>query len=185
MAESNFWLNREFEPKRQFRFLIELSIGGQNLQFLAKSVDRPSYTISSNPHQFFNHTFYYPGRITWNTISLTLVDPINPNGADVLYKYLSSIGIQKPVSGEAAIASTITKDSASSALGKVVIKEMGTNPGSPETVVKGNWQLLNAFLTDVNFGSHSYDSEEMIDISLTLQYDWAEYQQGAPIASGS
>ena len=93
IQKSNFWLNPEFEPKRQFRYLVELTIGGQNLQFLAKSVDRPSYTITSNPHQFFNHTFHYPGRVEWNSISLTLVDPVSPNGAAILYEYLSSIGI--------------------------------------------------------------------------------------------
>ena len=185
MAKSNFWLNPEFEPKRQFRFLIELTIGGQNLQFLARSVDRPSYTITDNPHQFFNHTFYYPGRITWNTISLTLVDPVNPNGAEVLYEYLSSIGIQKPTSNVTATGTTITKESATSALGNLVIKEMGTTPGSPDTVVKGNWQLLNAFITEVNFGNHSYDSEDMIDIQMTLRFDWAEYQQGDVVARGT
>ena len=185
MAKSNFWLNQEFEPKRHFRFLIELTIGGQNLQFLARSVDRPSYTISDNPHQFFNHTFYYPGRITWNTISLTLVDPVNPNGAKILYEYLSSIGIEKPTSINAAIGTTITKESATSALGNLVIKEMGTRAGSPQTVVIGNWQFLNAFLTDVNFGAQDYGSEDMVDISLTVQYDWAEYQRGDVQARGS
>jgi hypothetical protein len=189
--KSNFWLNPEFEPKRQFRYLVELTIGGQNLQFLAKSVDRPSYTISSNPHQFFNHTFHYPGRIEWNSISLTLVDPVNPNGAKILYEYLSSIGIEKPTSINAAIGTTITKESATSALGNLVIKEMGarltreTASRQPETVVIGNWQFLNAYLTDVNFGSQDYGSEDMVEISLTVQYDWAEYQRGDVQARGS
>ena len=44
---------------------------------------------------------------------------------------------------------------------------------------------LNAFLTDVNFGSHDYGSEEMVDISLTIQYDWAEYQEGDVQSRGS
>ena len=189
--KSNFWLNPEFEPKRQFRYLVELTIGGQNLQFLAKSVDRPSYTISSNPHQFFNHTFHYPGRIEWNSISLTLVDPVSPNGAKILYEYLSSIGIEKPTSINAAIGTTITKESATSALGNLVIKEMGarltreTASRQPETVVIGNWQFLNAYLTDVNFGSQDYGSEDMVEISLTVQYDWAEYQRGDVQARGS
>jgi len=183
--KSNFWLNPEFEPKRQFRYLVELTIGGQNLQFLAKSIDRPSYTISSNPHQFFNHTFHYPGRITWESIDLTLVDPVSPNGAKILYEYLSSIGIEKPTSVNAAIGTTITKESATSALGNLVIKEMGTRPGSPETVVVGNWQFLNAFLTSVNFGNHTYAEEGMIDLTLSVQYDWAEYQRGDVQARGS
>ncbi len=62
---------------------------------------------------------------------------------------------------------------------------MGTRPGSPETIVIGNWQFLNAFLTAVNFGITAYDSEDMIDLTLTVQYDWAEYQRGDVQARGS
>ena len=114
MAKQDFWLNPNFEPKRQFRFLVQLSLSGQDVTFLAKSVDRPSYTISENPHQFFNHTFYYPGRVTWNTISLTLVDPVSPNAAELLYQYLEDAGVQKPTSVDAATGTTITKSSARS-----------------------------------------------------------------------
>ena len=62
---SNFWTSPTFEPKRAFRFLVEFTPGdgADSLQFLAKSVTRPSYTVSSNPHKFFNHTFHYPGRV--------------------------------------------------------------------------------------------------------------------------
>ena len=46
--KSNFWLNPTFEPKRQFRFLVQVSLEGQDLTFLAKSVSRPSYSINEN-----------------------------------------------------------------------------------------------------------------------------------------
>ena len=119
--KSNFWLNPTFEPKRQFRFLIEMSLGGQSLTFLAKSAGRPNYSISENPHQFFNHTFYYPGRVTWETVDITLVDPVQPNGAQLLYEYLATIGVQVPVSFDVATATTITKESATEGVGKLVI----------------------------------------------------------------
>ena len=143
MSKTDFWINPSFEPKRQFRFLVQLSLpdssgGEQDVQFLAKSVDRPSYSISSNEHQFFNHTFYYPGRVTWNTIDLTLVDPVSPK-TDIL------------------------------------IQEIATDRGSNESKIKGEWKLLNSFFTDVNFGSHDYGSEDMVEVSVTVQYDWAEY----------
>tara|TARA_R100001082_G_scaffold55652_1_gene30673 strand:- start:52 stop:621 length:570 start_codon:yes stop_codon:yes gene_type:complete len=182
MAKQDFWLNPNFEPKRQFRFLVQLSLGpdgGQDVTFLAKSVDRPSYTISDNPHQFFNHTFYYPGRVTWNTISLTLVDPVSPNGAELLYQYLETAGVQKPTSIDAATGTTITKSSATAAMGRMVIQEIATpTGGGNESQIVGQWELLNPFFTDVNFGSHDYGSEEMIDIAITVRYDWAEYVGG-------
>ena len=180
MAKQDFWLNPNFEPKRQFRFLVQLSFGEQDVTFLAKSVDRPSYSISSNPHQFFNHTFYYPGRVTWNTVNLTLVDPVSPNGAELLYQYLEDAGVQKPTSVNAATGTTITKSSATTAMSNIVIQEIATPVGGgSESQIVGQWTLLNAFFTDVNFGTHDYGSEEMVDISLTIQYDWAEYEKSA------
>ena len=174
--KSNFWLNPTFEPKRQFRFLVQMSLDGQDLTFLAKTASRPSYEISENPHQFFNHTFYYPGRMTWNTVEITLVDPVQPNGAQLLYNYLSKVGVQVPTSFTAAVGTTITKDSATSALGDIKIQEIATPVGGGNTsVVEGEWKLINAFFTSVNFGSHDYGAEEMVDISLTVRYDWAEY----------
>tara|TARA_R100001594_G_scaffold33882_1_gene62679 strand:+ start:486 stop:1070 length:585 start_codon:yes stop_codon:yes gene_type:complete len=179
---TDFWRNPTFEPKRQFRFLVQLSLpdsqgGQQDVTFLAKSVDRPSYTISSNPHQFFNHTFYYPGRVTWNTISLTLVDPVTPNASELLYNYLAASGVQIPTSYGAATSTTITKASATRASSDLVIQEIATTSGTDVSKIVGEWRLLNSFFTDVNFGSHSYDSEDMVEVSVTVQYDWAEYNK--------
>jgi|19_taG_2_1085344.scaffolds.fasta_scaffold70941_2 hypothetical protein len=176
---TDFWSNPNFEPKRAFRFLIEFTPDtgdgeANSLQFLAKSVDRPSYTVSSNPHAFFNHTFHYPGRVTWNTISLTLVDAISPNASDIFMRYLTNIGYSNPATLGEATSRTITKSSAISAMGNLVIKEMGTDVKGTSQA-KGEWSLKNAFITEVNFGSHAYDSEEMIDIQLTVQFDWANY----------
>ena len=167
--KSDFWLNATFEPKRQFRFLVQMSLNGQDLTFLAKSAGRPNYSISENPHQFFNHTFYYPGRVTWETVDITLVDPVQPNGAQRLYEYLGTIGVQVPVSFDAAVGTTITKDSATSGVGDIKIQEIATLPDSNTSIVEGEWKLINAFFTSVNFGDHSYDSEDMVEISLTLR----------------
>ena len=180
---SDFWSNPNFEPKRAFRFLIEftpgaggdLDGGANSLQFLAKSVDRPSYTVSSNPHKFFNHTFHYPGRVEWTTITLTLVDAIGPgNSSKIFMDYLKNIGYNNPKNQTAATGKTITKQTATEAMGILLIKEMGTDEKG-NSKPKGTWTLDNAFITEVNFGQHSYDSEDLIDIQLTIQYDWARY----------
>ena len=94
----NFWSSKDLEPKRQFRFIISLQpgISGQELRFAAKTADRPSYTIGEQEHRFFNHTFYYPGRMNWNTVGMTLVDAIEPGSTELLYDYLADIGIQQP-----------------------------------------------------------------------------------------
>jgi len=177
---NNFWGNSSFEPKRAFRFLVSLMINNEQLNYSAKSVDRPSYTVGEQSHQFFNHTFYYPGRVTWNTVQITLVDAVTPGGADALYKYLDSVGVANPVGKTMtqATSTTITKASATTALGTVKIREIGTSTeinASPDSLEQGLWTLHNPFITEVNFGSHSYDSDEMVEITVTLRYDWAEY----------
>ena len=185
MPNPNFWNNPSFEPKRQFRFMVQLDLQGQDVSFLAKTVDKPSYTIGSTPHQFFNHTFYYPGRVEWNTITLTLVDPVTPNASGLLYEYLENSGIQKPNSFNQATSTTITKATAIGAKSDILIQEVATSPGSSQSKVFGEWKLINAFFTEVNFGSHDYGSEDMVEVSVTVQYDWAEYNKisdGAPLS---
>lgn len=183
----SFWGDRSFEPKRQFRFLVDFDLGDMQLNFSAKGIDRPSYTIGEQSHQFFNHTFYYPGRITWNTVTLTLVDAITPGAADKLYGYLFDIGIQDPTGGtlESVTATTITKASATNALSAVKIREIGSLDPDKEgkamlSGIQGEWELINPFITEVNFGAHSYDSDEMVEISVTLRFDWARYTGMSP-----
>ena len=180
----NFWTSPTFEPKRQFRFLVRLGLpnsGGDagSLEFMAKQVSRPSYTVNSNPHKFFNHTFHYPGRVEWGTISMTLVDAVSPNASDIFMELLGQIGYANPDAAvvdntPAIMTKTITKASATAALGTVLIIEMGADDDG-ESRERGTWTLNNAFITSVNFGDHSYESEDLIDIQLEMQYDWASY----------
>jgi len=173
MPNSNWWADQNSLPKRGFRFLVQITIDGKDLSYMAKSVDKPSYTVTSTPHKFFNHTFHYPGRVEWNSISLTLVDAMEPNGSEALYKYLSGIGYVVPLDGGAELTQkSITKASAIGATGRVAIQEIDGNG-----TVSGEWVLNNPFITEANFGNQSYDSEDLLEIVLTLQYDWATYDK--------
>ena len=173
----DFWSSPDLEPKRQFRFMVSMEIDGEELNYAVRSADRPSYTIGETEHRFFNHTFYYPGRMTWNTITLTFVDSVDPGAGEKLYNYLAAVGINNPSTPAAAINTTITKKSAVTSLGDVRIRELGSGiaGNAARTAVLGEWSLLNPFITEVNFGSHSYDSDDMVEISVTLRYDWANY----------
>jgi|TARA_R110001583_G_scaffold54295_1_gene166414 hypothetical protein len=171
MGNANWWADKTSLPKRGFRFMVQITIDGQNLSYMAKSIDKPSYTITSTPHKFFNHTFHYPGRVEWNSITLTLVDAMDPNGSRVLYNYLTQIGYIVPLSNGAELTQkSITKNSATTATGIITIQEIDGNGNSA-----GAWTLNNPFITEANFGQQSYDSEDLMEISVTLQYDWADY----------
>ena len=72
-----FWSNitdTTKDPKRNFRFKITISSIKDSIWY-AKTCDKPSFTIETTEHQYLNHTFYYPGAVKWQTVSLTMVDP--------------------------------------------------------------------------------------------------------------
>ena len=37
-----------------------------------------------------------------------------------------------------------------------------------------NWKVKNPFITACSFGDLNYENEEIMQISLTIKYDWAE-----------
>jgi len=39
----------------------------------------------------------------------------------------------------------------------------------------GRWKLIGAFISDLSGGSLDYGSDDIIELSLTLTYDYAEY----------
>ena len=106
MAAKGFWGGQGgaiVHPKRSFRWLVSFGNNAQlqngqsavGLQeWYAKSVNKPSFSIGETPHQFINHTFYYPGHVEWQTIDITLVDPSYPNDASqALMKALTTLVI--------------------------------------------------------------------------------------------
>jgi hypothetical protein len=77
------------DPKRKFRFRVEFggiqggATGGQTLWY-AKTATKPSFQINSAEHKYLNHTFYYPGSVTWQEVTVTMVDPTDPDMAATL-----------------------------------------------------------------------------------------------------
>ena len=66
-----FWTESASEPTRKYRFVIQADAPGDSKGpwWWAKSVSKPSYSISSNEYQLGNHKFKYPGILTWNNVS--------------------------------------------------------------------------------------------------------------------
>ena len=184
MADNNFWANPLVEPKRSFRWYVSIAGAGEegqgNLSFAtwtAKNVSKPSLTVQEITHRYVNHTFYYPGRLEWNPVTLTLVDPLSPDASKNIAHLLQLAGYRLPSTAEEARNTTISKASATKALGDVRVYQMdgaadALGPGANSEVVE-EWVLKNCFIQAVNFGQLDYDSEEIVTIELTLRYDWA------------
>ena len=164
---ATFWNDRTLEPKRSFKYLMNFSNWG--IDYIIKTTDKPSFEVSETEHQFLNHTYYYPGRVTWNTLTVTMVDPASPDASKTLEQILLNSGYNFPWDRSEATDRVITKDKAATSLGEVYIKQIAEGAGD----VIEEWVLENAWIQNVEFGSLDYGSEDMVEISITLRYDFA------------
>ncbi len=181
-----FWHESAMEPKRNYRFLITIGIaattsdvaaGLNGAQWWAKTCDAPSFDTTEVEHNFFDNKYYYPGRVTWNEINMTVVDPKSIN---VVHRLNTAIAN----SGYYVKANTGTEDNPISSISKAKANEGltgKTNTGfNALTIVVYDaggleletWTLQNPFLKSVKFGSLDYSNDELRQLDFTIRYDW-------------
>ena len=180
-----FWNDKIVEPKRKFRWL--LSVDGVPY-YTIKKVNRPTYEIAEAEHKFINHTFYFPGRVTYNTVSFTIVDTASPDAAETMKQMLYAGGYALP-KDENVATQTITKHGGVTALGRVTIELLGgggkdsQNPdrtsgyGAATGAVSGindegtvleYWTLHNAWVKKIEFSELDYDGDDLTEVTVEL-----------------
>ena len=157
------------DPKRKFRFTVTFDgfIPNEGFVWFAKTADKPTFTVASAEHKYLNHTFYYPGSVTWNEVSIAMVDPTDPHVSAGLSQMLMNSGYKLP--SAPTMRQTINKHKAVQALGKVIVAYIDAEGVELET-----WTLWNAFINEVNYGDLEYGSDELNTITVKLKYDWAQ-----------
>lgn len=170
MSSTKFWSDQSVEPKRKFRWVLSVGdTGGSAIPaWIVKKVTKPTLTISEVKHSFINHSFYYPGRVEYNEIEFTLVDPVDPDAAANLLEIIQNSGYALPESMDIA-KQTITKDEAVNALQHCYIQQIDADGGIIE-----QWDLRNAWVKEVAFGDLDYDSDDINEITVKMRYDFAE-----------
>jgi len=170
------------DPKRKFRFTVNFNgiaaaQGGGQLWY-AKTVSKPSFQIAAAEHKYLNHTFYYPGSVTWQDVSLTLVDPVDPDMTATLSDIIVAGGYSPP--SDYTDLTTMSKASASKALGQVEITQIDSE-GNP----LDSWTLYNSFITEIKYGDLEYGGDDLVELTVTLKYDWAMVEtKGASAMAG-
>jgi|TARA_Y100000114_G_C11725466_1_gene310729 hypothetical protein len=162
------------DPKRQFRFKVEITginadTGGP-LVWYAKTVNKPSFEVSTGEHVYLNHKFYYPGGVTWSPVSMTLVDPRDPDMSATLSDIVSQSGYRPPDNPNDL--GSMSKSRSAGALGTVYIVQLDGDGNEIE-----KWTLWNSFITKVDYGQLQYEGGEgLVEISLDIAYDWARLE---------
>tara|TARA_B100000925_G_C21984552_1_gene463906 strand:+ start:112 stop:687 length:576 start_codon:yes stop_codon:yes gene_type:complete len=162
-----FWTDAQNkDPKRAYRFIVNIGNMPNGAQWYAKSVKKPAISITEVDHSFLNHKFYYPGRAEWDTVEVTLVDPVSPDAAANTAAILQASGYTPPI--DVTSTTTISKQDAVNALGGVIIQQIDSEGNPMET-----WTLWNPFITGVTYGDLSYEEDSLTEVTITIRYDWA------------
>lgn len=165
-----FWTDSTLQdPKRAYRFGV--TIGGNadfgGFLFYAKKCSRPKMSMTEVKQAYLNYDFWFPGRYTWEAVTLTVVDIVNPDVSAGLAQLARTAGYQMPGNPNARV--TVAKNSAIGALGNMNI-EMIDNLGK----VLEEWSLRNAWVKDMTFSELDYASDELSSCDITVRFDWAE-----------
>ena len=167
----SFWTESNITPKRNFRFLIEITNlgdnGSQSIVWWAKSVKVPAFDVAETQHQFLDNTYNFPGRVTWQDVNMTLVDPASPD-AVALTNHIMDEFYSIKSKGALGAPKTVSKKGAVAALGSVIIRILDENGDDVE-----KWTLANPFIKSVSYSDLAYDNEDLRTIDITFKYDWA------------
>lgn len=148
----------QYEPLRKNRFLLRFPADLGIQEWWVASANRPSVQLDETAIPFMNTSTYVAGRYQWETMQITLRDPIGPSATQAIMEWWRLHA--ESVTGRMGYAAGYKRD---------VELEML----DPTGVVVSKWILKNAFLTACNFGDLDYQSSDLATITITMRYDYA------------
>ena len=147
-----------FEPKVKNRFIMYVE---GVPAYLIKTANRPTITFEEIVLDHINVKRYVKGKGEWETLEVTLYDPIVPSGAQAVMEWVR--WHKESVTGRDGYSDFYKKD--------VTINVLGPVGDKVE-----EWTLKGAMIQSAAFGDLSWDANEPADITLTLRYDYAILQ---------
>jgi hypothetical protein len=175
-----FWGKQDLkEPLRQNRWFLRFGTDLDQFTFALKECKKPEYEIGVTEHRLLTHTLRYPTLLKWKPIDIKFVSArakIEPKTSfgeiyslDNLFEIIGSqSGYVQPTDGN---HQQISKVLFSQALSGDSLELIQINANGQEIEV---WLIKNPFISNVNYGTLSYENEAFVEVSCTIQYDWAE-----------
>ena len=189
-------------PKQKSRFIVELGNGGWMLSL--STITKPSVSIESKEYRMINHRYNYPGIPKWEPITMTFVDNqiwgtnektgerstsgqlfemlmatgyVTPSGAN------STLPDKRPAGKGAFLAPVVSPEKAANIAGAFgdtfIIYQLapkGTG-GDGNVNFTEKWTLFNPIITKISWGELDYASDDLVQYTLDVTYDWAEHKE--------
>ena len=148
----------QYEPLRKNRWLFRFPSDLGIMEWFCESAKRPSIQQKDVEIPFLNTSTWVVGRYTWDTIQVTLRDPIGPSASQAVMEWVRLHS--ESVSGRQGYAAGYKRD--------VEIEML-----DPTGVVVQKWILKNTMCTNVDFGDLNYSQDDLSTITMTLRFDYA------------
>ena len=129
--------------------------------YMIKAANRPSISFDEVELHHMNIRRYVKGKATWETLEITLYDPIVPSASQAVMEWIRLS--HESVTGRDGYSDFYKKDVQFNMLGPVgdIVEE---------------WTLKGAWCQAVNFGDVTFEDSTPVEISVTLRYDFAILQ---------
>ena len=129
--------------------------------YLIKTAARPSITFEEVELNHMNVKRWVKGKATWETIEITMYDPVVPSAAQAAMEWIRLS--HESVTGRDGYSDFYKKDVDFQVLGPVgdIVEE---------------WTLKGTWIKTANFGDLDFSSNDPVDITLSLRYDYAILQ---------
>ena len=144
-----------WEPKRQHHFILQVN---DIPSYLIKSAAKPSIANGEIALDHINVQRYVKGKSVWSTLAISLYDPIVPSAAQAVMEWIRLH--HESATGRDGYSSFYKKE--------IKLRQL-----SPLGEIIEEWILHGTYITDANFGSLAWETEDIVNIELTLRYDWA------------
>lgn len=153
ILETTTMLGNTYEPKRKFRFLME--IDGIDA-FTLKTSSRPQMTFEETVIDFINTKRYLSGKMAPAPLNITLQDPIHPSASQKVMQWVRRN--YEVRTGRMGYSSFYKQD--------FTLKML-----DPQGAVCERWDFKGAWVQDCNFNDLDYASSDISDIAVVIRYD--------------
>ena len=147
LLEANKIFYTPYEPKLKNRFIMEIA---GIPAFTIKTAQRPQIT--------FDEVVLVKGKGRWQTLQITLYDPIVPSASSAVIEWIR-------LHHESATGRDGYQDFYKKNVNFQVLGPVGD--------IVEKWTLYGTYIQDATFGDLDFSASEPVEITLTLRYDYA------------
>ena len=158
LIDANDIMFTPFEPKLKNRYIVQID---GIPAYTIKTANRPQITFEEVELNHMNVKRYVKGKGAWQSLQITLYDPIVPSAAQGVMEWVRLS--HESVTGRDGYSDFYKKD--------VTINVLG-----PVGDIVEEWTLKGTWIQDATFGDLDFASNDPAEITLTLRYDYAILQ---------